>query len=49
MIPGEVRNMLRLGVCAAHGFSSPKFSQQGSFFGRFSLNMAGLAEFAENS
>ena len=36
--------MLRVRVCAAHmgGFLCRKFSKQGSFFGRFSLNMGGL-------
>ena len=36
--------MLRVRVCAVHmgGFLGPKFSKQGSFFGRFSLNMGGL-------
>ena len=31
--PGEVHNMLRARVCAAHidGFSGPKFSKQGHF------------------
>ena len=38
--------MLRVRVCAAHlgGFSGPKFSKQGSFFGRFSLNMGGFPD-----
>ena len=33
--------MLSVRVCAAHmgGFLGPKFSKQGSLFGRFSLNM----------
>ena len=33
--------MLRVRVCAAHmgGLLGPKFSKQGSLFGRFSLNM----------
>ena len=37
--------MLRVWVCAAHmgGFLSPKFSKQGSLFGRFSLNRVGFA------
>ena len=37
--------MLRVRVCAAHmgGFLGPKFSKQGSFFGRFSLNMGGFS------
>ena len=37
--------MLRVRVCAAHmgGFLGRKFSKQGSFFGRFSLNMGGFS------
>ena len=37
--------MLRVRVCAAHmgGFLGPKFSKQGSLFGRFSLNKGGLS------
>ena len=37
--------MLRVRVCAAHmgGFLGPKFSKQGSLFGRFSINMGGLS------
>ena len=37
--PGGVHNMFRVWVCAAHmgGFLGPKFSKQGSFFGRFSI------------
>ena len=37
--------MLRVRVCAAHigGFLGPKFSTQGSLFGRFSINMGGLS------
>ena len=37
--------MLRVRVCAAHvgGFLGPKFSKQGSIFGRFSINMGGLS------
>ena len=37
--------MLRVRVCAAHmgGFLGPKFSRQGSFFGRFSINMGGFS------
>ena len=43
--PGGLHNMLRVRVCAAHmgGFLGPKFSKQGSFFGRFSLNMGELS------
>ena len=39
--------MLRVRVCAAHmgGFLGPKFSKQGSFFGRFSINMGGLSRY----
>ena len=37
--------MFRVRVCAAHmgGILDPKFSKQGSLFGRFSLNMDGLS------
>ena len=37
--------MLRVRVCAAHmgGFWGPKISRQGSFFGRFSINMGGFS------
>ena len=37
--------MLRVRVCAAHmgGFLGPKFSKQGSLFGRFAINMDGLS------
>ena len=40
-----VHNMLRVRVCAAHmgGFLGPKFSKQGSHFGRFSINKGGLS------
>ena len=43
---------MKVRVCAAHmggflaGFLGPKFSQQESLFGRFSLKMS---EFAKNS
>ena len=37
--------MLRVQVCATHmgGFLGPKFSKQGSLFGRISLNMGGFS------
>ena len=37
--------MLRVRVYAAHlgGFLGPKFSEQGSLFGSFSINMGGLS------
>ena len=37
--------MLRVQVCAAHmgGFLGPKFSKQGSLYGRFSLSIGGLS------
>ena len=37
--------MLRVRVCAAHmgGFLGPKFSKQGSFFGKLSMNMSGFS------
>ena len=37
--------MLRVRVCAAHmgGFLGPRFSKQGSLFGRFFINMGGLS------
>ena len=42
--------MLRVRVCAAHmgGFLGPKFSKQGSFFGRFFLNMGRLPRIWRN-
>ena len=42
---GGVHNMLRVRVCAAHmgGFLGPKFSKQGSLFGRFSIKEGGLS------
>ena len=42
---GGVHIMLRVRVCAAHmgGFLGPKFSKQGSLFGRFSINKGGLS------
>ena len=44
-IASVVSNMLRVWVCAAHmdGFLGPKFIEQGSLFGRFSLRMDGLS------
>ena len=37
--------MLRVWVCATHmgGFLGPKFSKEGSLFGKFSLNMDGFS------
>ena len=37
--------MLRVRVCATHmgGFLGPKFPNQGSFIGRFSINMGGFS------
>ena len=42
--------MLRIRVCAAHmsGCLGPKFSKQGSLFGRFSLNMGGFSRNWQN-
>ena len=36
--------MLKIRVCATHiGVFGPKFSKQGSLFGRFYINMGGLS------
>ena len=37
--------MLRVRECATHmgGFCGPKFSEQGSLFGRFSMNTVGIS------
>ena len=42
---GEVHNMLRVRVCAAHmgGFLGRNSLNKGPFFGRFSINMGGLS------
>ena len=38
-----VHKILRVRVCAAHWVFGPKFCKQGSFFGRFTINMGELS------